>query len=450
MQSYRVSESLNTLPRLLPLLFLVWAFPLLITVAWLTPPWQNPDETAHLVRADQVAHGAILGVRRGGDAGGYSDPGIILSGNALASLAFHSEVKLRSAMLDQAAAFQWGRRDFIRNPNTAQYPPFLYLPQATAVAIGRAAHLSIVTTLRLARLAAALVASLVCAAAFAYARRTAPLLMVLAMLPMNIGLFASASQDGLMLACALLAVALLDRVVSESRDASKGETAMIVVLLALVVMARPPYLPLALLALLISRKLDRRAVAATASVLAAGLCWDAVILSLVTVSMHSAHPGAQLRLLALHPKSMVGIVTATWQASAEELRIETIGKLGWLDTQMVFWYYKLAEILLAIGFVGTLGGCSRRSWVVCLSVIWAFAAVVLAEYLAWSGVGAGRIIGLQGRYFEVVLVAAALMLPGIPGLARFTRPVAFGAAALMAAITPFVILKAIVWRYYLS
>ena len=442
---------MDRLPRLLPIVYLIWAVPLLITLCWLIPPWQTPDEPAHLMRADQVGHGEIIGSRRTPRlAGGVTDPDIVASAHGLNTVAGHSDARVGTALLAQAGSLAWGARRFQANPNTAQYAPFLYLPQAVAVRIGQAAHLSVVLTLRLARLAAGIAASLICAAGFGCARRTAPLLLIVVMLPMNLFLFASASQDGLMLACMVLAVGLLDRVIDAGRDATRGERTAVIVLLTLVVMARPPYAPLALLGLLLTRRLGWAAAAAAVIPLGCALAWTEAAAWHVTIPMNGADLGGQLRFCLAHPGAVWTALQMTWTSSSDELWLEVVGRLGWLDTELPSWFATLAELLLAAGLLSTLGGSSRRAPVAWLAVLFALAGVVLAQYLTWTPVGADTVQGLQGRYAEVLLAVCALSLPGMPILTPATRPAGLTAAAVMAMATPLVILKAIVWRYYLQ
>jgi hypothetical protein len=43
----------------LPALYIPWSLPFLLTLSLLTPPFQNPDEVNHYLRAVQIARGEL-------------------------------------------------------------------------------------------------------------------------------------------------------------------------------------------------------------------------------------------------------------------------------------------------------------------------------------------------------------------------------------------------------
>ncbi len=431
--------------------YLAWAIPFALALSWLIPPWQSPDEPAHMIRADQVAHGQIIGRRIGPLlAGGLSDPRILQSSQSLDALPSHPEQKLHRSMLAEASSFNWGPRSVLLNPNTAQYPPVFYAPPALAVIIGQHCGLSIIRTLHLARANCLLVASLTAACAILVSRRTTGALMVIAMLPMTMALDACVSQDGLIIACTLLAVALLDRLITEQRDASRREAAAIVVLLTLVGTARPPYLPLAFLCLLATRKLGLRAGILTTIPIAGVLAWIVAASLLVTVPMAGADSVAQLNFGAAHPAAIWMALQNTLALSSNELVIETIGKLGWLDTTLDPRFYDVGLTLLLVGIASTLGGHTRRPYLPVAIILSCTLCLVAAQYLTWTKPGSASVAGLQGRYFEVPLAVASLCLPGVPKAAPITRILKVLCVSLMAITVPVFTIEAIVQRFYLN
>src|SRR3712207_3218318 len=60
--------------RATPALFLPVASAIGLLLSLLTPPFQNPDEFAHLLRAEQVSHGVWMGQRI--DCAIAPDPGL--------------------------------------------------------------------------------------------------------------------------------------------------------------------------------------------------------------------------------------------------------------------------------------------------------------------------------------------------------------------------------------
>ncbi|HEY3846559.1 MAG TPA: DUF2142 domain-containing protein, partial [Acetobacteraceae bacterium] len=153
----------------LPLLYLSWVLPLVLVVAVVTPPWQNPDEAAHMLRISQIAHGGLLGYRFGHDAGGVADPAILRSLLTVYPVFQHYDQKVSLGMLANAGSIQWGTPVELGFANTARYPPVLYAPAVLAVEGGMLLRLSVVHSLIAARLANALAAALVSALALSLA-----------------------------------------------------------------------------------------------------------------------------------------------------------------------------------------------------------------------------------------------------------------------------------------
>src|SRR4051812_22448920 len=140
--------------RLLPWLFILVALPIGLALALLTPPFQNPDEGGHFLRATQIAGGELVGRRLdGGTSGGRVDGAAYDAALLFAPLAGHAERRVDPAVMAQAAAIRWGAppRD-VGFPNTVLWSPALYVPAAAAVRVGQALDLTVLATLRLCRL----------------------------------------------------------------------------------------------------------------------------------------------------------------------------------------------------------------------------------------------------------------------------------------------------------
>ena len=113
----------------------------------------------------------------------------------------------------------------------------------------KAADLRILTTLTLSRALSGVTALVICAGAIWLAGSAAPYLFVILSLPMTLFQMASVSQDGSMVACAALAVAIfVDR--RDNGDQSGGHFVAMTAAIALVAMARFPYAVLSVLVLL--------------------------------------------------------------------------------------------------------------------------------------------------------------------------------------------------------
>lgn len=436
--------------RALPMLYLVWALPLLLALTWLIPPWSNPDEPNHMLRVVELAHGELIGQQLGPrEAGGLSDASILEAGAAFQKLKFHPEQKVTQQMRAGADRVAWhGKLSVTEFGNTASYPPFLYLPAMAAVRIGQVVGLHVDHNLYLARAATVLAAVLVSTLALALARRTRYALAALAMLPMTCELDASVGQDALMIALTLLAVGWVDCIIERGRPPSMGELAGLALALAAVAMARPPYVTLALLPLLATARLSRSCAAAAAFVVVAVGAWSALAAWTVLVSW--GDPSTQARLLLAHPLRSVGVFVSTLRFAGPAYAEEFVGRLGWLDTPLPRWYVVLALIVVAAGFLAAVGGASRRSWLPISAVIGGVVLVFVSQYFSWTQPGAATVDGVQGRYFIPLAAAAVLAMPTLLKLEPLVRPVALVGLGMLGVTTPFVMVQAMVVRYYLA
>ncbi|HYZ64373.1 MAG TPA: DUF2142 domain-containing protein, partial [Acetobacteraceae bacterium] len=334
---------------------------------------------------------------------------------------------------------------------TAIYPPFFYAPSIVATWIGRAARFSVIHTLYLARL----LTGLVCCALIAAALRTALqagmagaalLVFALATLPMSLALQSACSQDGLMLATAAFAACQFARL--RGVPGSRGFLAMCVGL-ALVAMARAPYLPLALVPLAAPVPWPRR-LAGAALVAGACLAWVAAAAIFTAIDFtpdRGANVGAQLRLL-LDPARDVALVARTIHELGANYVQQFVAGLGWVDVPFPRLFIVAACGVLGIALLPSLTWPGRASVVVGLSVLLAAGAIVVLQYLTWTALGAHIIDGIQGRYFlPLAMVLAGLAMwrgHGRLGQACAAIVMAFPAAAIGVTV------RALVVRYYLG
>ena len=146
--------------------------------------------------------------------------------------------------------------------------------------------MSIVSTLRLARIVNGLLSVAIGAAAISLAGAAAPWIFALLSLPMSLSLMASASHDGPMIALAALAAAILFNAYPGGRlPFSLRAFVVMCGAIALVASARPIYAPLAILPLLVSgQSLLRRLVAVAVIVAIIGL-WSRIVAPLVLLQI---------------------------------------------------------------------------------------------------------------------------------------------------------------------
>jgi len=459
------AEPLAFLPCILSAAYLLLGLVAVLVLARLTPPFQNPDELAHVLRAEQVEQGGLLGRRFADEgrpaSGGFLDGGALSVYSVFEPLVFQPQVRATAEMFGRADTVRWGgKRWWQAFDNTAAYPPFLYLPAATGLAVGRVGGMTVVRTLHLARLCGGLAAVAVGSAAVALAGGAAPLLFCLLSLPMALSLMAAVSQDAMLLAMAGLAAALLVRLRGTPAPARAWATGAafgaMCVCLALVCMARPVYLPAAVLPLLAGAVGRRARVAGAALVAGCVLAWAAAAAHWALVNGSEgglADPAAQAAWLWAEPGRAWQVAVRTVEVHGAALAEGFVGRLGWLDLALPAWVRGVAWASLLVGALASaapVAGCGRRGGgagrAVAVGVALASSGAVFAvQYLTWTPVGLGVVMGVQGRYF---LPVALLLGAALPRRAVLPRGMALVLPA-MSAVMLGGVAWAVVGRYYL-
>jgi uncharacterized membrane protein len=434
--------------------YLLLVVPLVTYCAWQVPTGQAPDEPTHVLRAASLLRGAIIGHRVAtlNVETGASDAGVVgNTGLALAAIAGNGDVAPLPAGASRAARLAWVRNipwqprvSFISCPNTAAYAPIAYVPAAlglgAAILLGAKPHAAIIGS----RLANALAFALIGTLALLLAERGHLLLLVTLSLPMTIWLAGSVNQDGLIIAIAVLGVALLTRT---SRAAFWWGCAA----LAVLVLQKPPFLPLAILPLVVPGAFDRRScmrrLAGAVGVALPGLLWSVAVAALVSVPLlpgQPYHPGplwpgnptrlfrsavaaAQVRVVLHHPFQVALLPVAADGRMLPSLWLQSIGVLGQLSIRLPRLLYALWSVAIISG-IAALGGRSPlpgKRWFsapgAAIGVLASIELIFVALYLSWTPVGMDRIDGIQGRYFIPLLPTLLFVLPRSDLLRRVPR-----------------------------
>jgi uncharacterized membrane protein len=432
------------------------------------PPFQNPDELTHFFRAEHISRGNLIGERfETYKSGGLVEKNIFPAHAPFAEIPTSPDNKLDHDKYARAGEVRWsGGSQMVSFPNTANYPPFLYMPSVVGIWIGKLADLSIVETLYLSRLLSGMTSVAVGAAAIALAGTFAPWLFAMLLLPMSLSQMTAVSQDGLMFSLAALSAAIIARAMTGG-SISIRFFRLLVLCLALIGMARPPYAALALLVPAVPGFRRATRLAGAGMVAAPAILWTLLAAAVSQVPLVHfdimPDPGAQMGFLLESPSRILTVAAQTLDANWVFYRKQFIGQLGWLEVALPNSYHAAAWVALLVAFVASLpvaGEAPRPAGPDWRSIMLAGSAVTCTilglfaiQYLTWTAPGSGLVEGIQGRYFIVVALLAAPFLRFVIPAGRavsLNHAWAVAATILFPAISLTVMIRQIVVRYYLS
>ena len=403
--------------------FFVVTLVLIVTWVVAVPRWAVPDEPAHVYKAYGTAHGQLLGhaissessnVRR------FDGPATLGLGD-LECYFFRPDVPAGC--------------DIGFDPNlvssAARYPPYYY-----AVVGGAAAVVGQADSVRSYRLASSLLCAASLAAAFALIRRSkaralAPL-MLIALTPMALFMMGSVNPNATEIAGFVAVWALLMRLCTDERISNRLTLATSITAGALI-MSRPisaVWLACVAIVVLIAAAPERRR----------ELFRRPVLIRLLAPIAFSAI--ASIGWLRFANFEVADKRVATNLKLGEVLRMsvdawplyyrQTIGVLGWLDTELpsvtyIGWTVAMMSIAAIYLFRST-----ARNWVALAALVGAWLALPLAIN-ATTAADAG--LSFQGRY-SLPILAGLGFLPMLDSRhTRAPRPAAWLMYAALALIT---------------
>ncbi|AWN45427.1 hypothetical protein DK419_03085 [Methylobacterium terrae] len=443
--------------------FAALGLPLCLILAFLVPLGEVADESAHLLRAVALLDGQVVGHR---ETVTYSDGVARPAAGVTVDPAWEALSRGRppaphvNPIPDPMPAL--GRPAFLPLYTIGTYFPGFYVPAALAIGAGQALGLSHAASALLGRLAGAAAYGALGFAALALARRGRALLFGVLVLPMGLSLAASFNQDALMIAACALAAALLT-----GEDPWRRRLAA--VLVALVVLAKPPYAAIAAMLLVplpprfwTSPVVWRRVGTAVLAVLP-GVAWILYTTTQIATPVprlaYEAGPlwpgprpaqflgtdtRAQAQVLLAHPGLLLTLPAQCFFSLKRALILAAgaIGIFGWIDRMLPAAIYAAWGLGLA-GLALLCGRSVRVRWIdlgllgaAALLTAW---LVALSQYLSWTDVGDVRIYGPQGRYFLPLIPMLVLAVAPRPAPAtglRWALVVGTAVAALDLVVVP--------------
>lgn len=407
----------------------------------LTPPFQVPDEVQHFYRAYQLSEFQIRAEVRNGVSGGTLPVSLqrlvtssVYTQDALAYPAtpapLGKTLKLASIPLDSST------RAFVAFPGSAFYSPLPYLPQVAGIALGRAIGLGPLGLLYMGRLFNCLAALALIALAVGAIPFAEEFVILVALLPMSLYLYASLSADAAVISCSL-AFTALSLSASKRGEWKTWEFVAAAVAAAVFCSVKPVYAPLLLAGMVPGLFQSNKAARVTRShaillVIAVGAAagWLLFTRSSMTTPLSGAHPSVQISLVLHHPLLLIRAIVHTFTFNNLLLfYVQTVGAFGWLTVSLrpgVAYLLPLAGLLF-VCIVGVRDPADSEGQRAALPALW-YLALVLASaflimtamYLMYAVVGGDAVPGVQGRYFIPLLVLAGVGVTGL--LPRGRRP----------------------------
>ncbi|MGI0489607.1 DUF2142 domain-containing protein [Pantanalinema rosaneae CENA516] len=379
------------------------------------PPFQVPDEPAHLYRGYQVTEGRIVAERHNSAAGGWLPQSLLETVNIWTGrIPFRPEEKVDGQQFQSTQTLPLNKDNLTFVPfMSSAYSPVPYLPQAVGITFGKWLNLPPLFILYLGRFTNFIVATLITFFAIKIIPGFKWLFFLLALTPMAVNQRASLSADALLNSVAFLLIAIIMNFVCNPKveKVLTRDVVMMVGLGTLLALSKQVYFLIPFLYFLIPQaKMGGRKrywisgiTVALCSTLA-WVIWSNIMKAHVGIPVNplvDASVERQTQYLLENPLTIVSTAWNTLQTLGSAIE-SFIGLLGWLDTKLpalVTLTYPFILVLVALvsqrpDFVIT----PAHKWkilVICAATVF---LIYLSQYLIWMPVGATIVDAVQGRY----------------------------------------------------
>jgi Predicted membrane protein (DUF2142) len=409
------------------------------------PPLRGPDEISHFLRIYSYTRGELLPAAEiEGRKGVFVERALYdrlyFFKNSGEWFARTREEGVRYGQImaeyrDIAAAANGdeaaGTPVFAPFAGTEGYSPVAYAPYILAAAIGRLFSLDLPELLFLMRFLGLIVFTAVAAYAIAAAPALNWAFVLVAMLPVSLYNRVVLSADGAALSYALVITALCFRAAWKPSAGRVWERSL---WMTLCILAKQPQIVFVLLELMAGRpkKLLRRwstlAIVVLPGVILSPLWVVGVSADVAAWRVREGHnypaeqfdPLWKLSYMWEHP---FHFPLAAWTAFRDwgaPLWPELIGILGWQDVPLRPWTYLVLTILLLLAPLQKLplDGATRAHVAVMtgLAALSYIVLVYLIFFLTYTPVDSPHVLGVQGRYFVIILPVAAIFMASLISL----------------------------------
>ncbi len=423
--------------------FLVVAAVTGLVYALLVPPFQSPDETAHFYRTAHLASGQLIATKTANmRLGGQLPNSLTELYKPFAALRYNYEAIATPTDFRTAWQIPLNPQDttFTDFPNVGYYAPFPYLFQAAVLRVGMAFRCRPMILFYAGRLATLAIWMALVLAALRLLPFQKYMMAWLALLPSSLFIHASLSGDAVTNGlCFWLLSALLWLSFSENNfaEAPRWLKAGIFISSAMIVLSKPVYFPLVLLAWFVPiRKFSK---GSSFYLFAAGLCLTN--LALLAWWYHYAgglfipyddynprfregvqlnegvQPHQQLAYVLSHPFGFTKTMLVSYFESGPATLAHYFGKFGWEKNYLpggliALLFLATAWVSVTDSRAGLLLKTKHRIGLAAIAVAM-MVALALVLYMQWMPVGSDRVSALSGRYFFPVFPLFCFALGGL-------------------------------------
>jgi uncharacterized membrane protein len=394
--------------------------PYAISMCFLLPPLQTPDEWAHYARTVAVSGGNVVGERGEGPRSGTN-----LVPASLLPFLTHPKFSTQYYIPGPAVAYtsppyanlhelKWSTEQVaIQNPFIA-YPATSYLPGAIGISIAKAAGLSMVPSYYVGRFLNCIVSLLLASLAIFLLPRGKLIALLALSAPSTVSLFGSYSQDAMLICYVGVAVGMLLQWHDKSGRKSIAPLVAASVLISLTIAARPPYIPLALLLpgyLVMVHKNYKSALALLGLTMVYPIVWALTVSPLV---YHDQFPGVneveQIRGIIAHPINFVKLIFSSDISFKNGIGV--IGSNGLTIPSYGYTLFYLACAICVLSDIYTSPkGFDYKFRIYSIIIgLGCLALLLTTSYICWTPVHGDYKIGLTGRYLIPVILLGSTLI----------------------------------------
>lgn len=399
-------------------------------IMMMIPPFQVPDEGQHFEKAYVMSQGKFNPENHDGKFGYYISRDVVETINNYTQKVFGNrdeKISYSSVILDDRLPKDYGNVQFVHF-STATSNPLVHIVPTIGILCGKAVakitqggHASVVYLLYFARFANLIMYVVLVGIAIKLSPILKKTMLIIGIMPQSLFMGSSVSYDSLMIAISFISLALIFKLIFDSKYKLNTTNMIFLALFAVIYwVSKPIYLPIFLLLFFIPKNKfdDTKHFIKMAGIFALMVLGGYLLTKIpgyfiknVTTGVSNnaiSLTGDQISYMKSHPFAFFEAVYVTFFRDISYYVSTTVATFGLIDTYVPNFICYLYLLLIVVTAIVEMSNCTYNiSWAIritsLLCYVIAFLGIFLAMYITWSpqevGVGSNIITGVQGRYF---------------------------------------------------